>query len=111
MDESYERNVSKKNGLARRYACYCFFSAFCGRTEGSGREKKVTVEYYYYNSCDSCTEGEHFEQEFKENISDVIGEEAYTFVLKDVSKDEFYQEFMKLTEGKRTEDFYPQPPF
>ena len=73
-------------------------------------KEKVVVEYYYYNSCDGCTEGEHFEQELKESVSDVIGEEEYTFLLKDVSKENYYEEFQELTKNQRTEDFYPQPP-
>ena len=105
------RGTYQKERFGKALCLLLFFLCFFAAGQKVLAEKKVTVEYYYYNSCDSCTEGEHFEQEFKENISDVIGEEAYTFVLKDVSKDEFYQEFMKLTEGKRTEDFYPQPPF
>ncbi len=104
------RGTYQKERFGKALCLLLFFLCFFAAGQKVLAEKKVTVEYYYYNSCDSCTEGEHFEQEFKENISDVIGEEAYTFVLKDVSKDEFYQEFMKLTEGKRTEDFYPQPP-
>lgn len=73
-------------------------------------EEKITVTYYYYNSCASCTEGERFEQEFKDSIADAVGEDAYTFSLKDVSKEEYYNEFMEIVEEKKTPEFYPQPP-
>ncbi len=75
------------------------------------QEKNQTeVIYYYYSTCESCTEGEDFERDIREKMRDVVQDEEYVFILKDVSETESYEEFQEAARAWETEDYTPAPP-
>lgn len=65
------------------------------------KNKLVNIEYYFYNPCKSCTDGE----EFKENLEMMINEkkivnpESYKISAKNIAEDNVNDEFKKITKN------------
>lgn len=101
--------MRKKRYLPLLLICLLSF-VFIGQAVYAEENEKVIVEYYYYSSCDGCAEGEVFEQDLRTRVSDVVGEDEFEVVLKDLSDQKLYDEFMEIVEEKQTDDFYPMAP-
>lgn len=89
---------------------FLFSFGFMGQTVSAEEGEKLIVEYYYYSSCDGCAEGEVFEQDLRTRVSDVVEDDEFEVVLKDLSDPRMYDEFMEIVEEKQTDDFYPMAP-
>lgn len=66
----------------------------------SNKEAKlVNVEYYFYNPCKSCTEGEEFKRKLEENISEenMVDSDSYKITVKNIAENNTNEEFKKLT--------------
>ncbi len=88
-----------------------FFLTGCTAKHAPGKEEKqLTMKYYYYPTCEGCTDGEGFQAYVEEMLSDVLDPDDYEFELKNVAKEDSYDEFQKIVEEYQTEDFYPTAP-
>lgn len=66
----------------------------------SNKEAKlVNVEYYFYNPCKSCTEGEEFKMKLEGNISEanIVDSDSYKITVKNIAENNTNEEFKKLT--------------
>lgn len=65
------------------------------------KKKLINIEYYFYNPCKSCSDGE----EFKENLEMMINEkkivnpEGYEISAKNIAEDDVNDEFKKITKN------------
>lgn len=81
-----------------------------GKKETEEKSEKLTMQYYYYPTCEGCTDGEGFAANVQALLADVLRPEEYTIELKNVAKEEIYEEFQEIVEENKTEEFYPTPP-
>lgn len=73
-------------------------------------EEQLKMEYFYYPTCEGCTDGEGFAAYVEEMLSDVLDPEDYEIILKNVAEEDAYNEFQKIVEEYQTDTFYPTPP-
>lgn len=72
--------------------------------------ERLVMEYYYYPTCEGCTDGEGFAAYVEEMLSDVLDPEDYEIILKNVAKEDAYNEFQEIADEYQTDTFYPTPP-
>lgn len=92
--------------------CLLVFLMGCTGEKAERKEngEKVTMQYYYYPTCEGCTDGEGFAANVQALLADVFSPEEYVIELKNVAKEEVYEEFQEIVEENKTEEFYPTPP-
>lgn len=80
------------------------------KKENKENNDSLTMQYYYYPTCEGCTDGEGFAANVQALLADVFDPEEYTIELKNVAKEDVYEEFQEIVEKNKTEEFYPTPP-
>lgn len=73
----------------------------------SKNEKKlVNIEYYFYNPCKSCTDGEEFKESLEMMINEkkIVNPESYKISAKNIAEDDVNDEFKKITKNIKMPD-------
>lgn len=65
------------------------------------KNKLVNIEYYFYNPCKSCTDGEEFKEnlEMMINKKKIVNPESYKISAKNIAEDNVNDEFKKITKN------------
>lgn len=73
----------------------------------SRNEKRlVNIEYYFYNPCKSCTNGEEFKGNLEMMINEkkIVNPESYKISAKNIAEDDVNDEFKKITKNIKMPD-------
>lgn len=67
------------------------------------KEKIVNIEYYFYNPCRSCTDGEEFKETLEESINEanIVDSKIYEILVKNIADNNINEEFKKLTKDMK----------
>ena len=102
--------MKKKAGLIGALILLMMTGCAVQDSEERDADGQLVMEYYYYPTCEGCTDGEGFAAYVEEMLSDVLDPEDYEIVLKNVAKEDAYNEFQEIADEYQTDTFYPTPP-
>lgn len=92
------------------YIIFIIFLAFVQIPSKIKAEESIQITYYYFSNCEGCTEGEAFEQDLRLKLQPVISEDEYDIELKNIFKEEVFEEFLTITNPMMTDTFVPSTP-
>lgn len=83
---------------------FIFISLFSIKTL-SAKEKIMSIEYYFYNPCKSCNDGEKFAEDLKAKIKEKnLHEEEFKITTRNIAEKENDDLFKKITKDIENSD-------